>query len=292
MTHPLDNHRYIRMNGIGNEILIVDLRGQSVAITPAAAQAIARGKHTGFDQMMVLHQPRRPGTDAFMTIYNSDGSQAAACGNGTRCVAWFLLRDSDRRTLLLETDAGLLICTRDAETEFTIDMGAPRLGWAEIPLRVAIADTTSVDLRIGAGIASSLPKPSVVNMGNPHAVFFVEDAQACDLASLGPLLEHHPMFPDRANISFAQVLARDHIVLKVWERGAGPTRACGSAACAVAVAAVRAGLADRKMRVTLPGGDLLIEWRDSDDHVLMGGEVALEHEGRLDPELFREKMPA
>ena len=292
MTHRLDNHRYIRMNGIGNEILILDLRASPVAITPAAAQAIARGKHTGFDQMMVLYPPRQPGTDAFMTIYNSDGSQASACGNGTRCVAWFLLRDCDRTTLLLETDAGLLACTRDGETEFTIDMGPPRLGWAEIPLRIAVADTSSVDLQFGAGIASGLPHPSVVNMGNPHAVFFVDDAAACDLASLGPLLEHHPMFPDRANISFAQVLARDHILLKVWERGAGPTRACGSAACAVGVAAVRAGLADRKMRVTLPGGDLLIEWRDSDSHVLMSGQVALEHEGLLEPALFMEKLPA
>ena len=291
MIHPFANHPYIRMNGIGNEIIIVDLRQSALEMTPAAVRAIARGPQTGFDQMMVLQAPRQPGTAAFMTIYNNDGSQSSACGNGTRCVAWWLLRDSPRQSLLLETDSGLLAGTRNGPLDFTIDMGAPRLAAADIPLRDALPDTRRVDLGIATGVAQGLPHPSAVNMGNPHAVFFVADLAGHDLAALGPLLERHPMFPERANISFAQVLAREHIVMKVWERGAGLTRACGSGACAVLVAAVRAGLTGRKCRVSLPGGDLMIEWRASDGHVLMGGAVELEHEGRLDPALF-ESVPA
>jgi diaminopimelate epimerase len=165
-------------------------------------------------------------------------------------------------------------------------MGAPRLAWNEIPLRDPFPDTRTIELQIGPIDAPILHTPSAVNMGNPHAIFWVEDVEAYDLERIGPLLEHHPMFPERANISLAHVLAPDHIRLRVWERGVGLTRACGSAACAVLVAAARKRLTGRRATVSLPGGDLVIHWRESDDHVLMTGPVELEHEGVFAPALF------
>ena len=289
MTSPFANHDYVRMNGIGNEILIVDLRHAACAMDAANARAIGRGEGLHFDQMMVLNPPRTSGTETFITIYNIDGSLATACGNGTRCVAYWLMRQDTRRTLVVETGAGLLHCTRTGEHEFSVDMGEPRLGWADIPLREATDDTNAVDLQVESGPAKGLPKPSCVNMGNPHAVFFVDDAAAWNLRQIGPLLEHHPMFPQKANISLASILSAQHILLHVWERGTGITRACGSAACATLVAAARAGFTGRTARITLPGGDLMIEWR-ADNHVLMTGAVELEREGRFDPALFEGVM--
>ena len=240
---------------------------------------------------MTIHEPRTPGTNAYLRIYNTDGSESGACGNGTRCVAWALLDDPlmarpSGQSLLLETKAGLLPVARVSERAFTVDMGPPRLRWDEIPLREPFADTRYIELQIGPIDAPILHSPSVVSMGNPHAVFWVDDVDAYDLARIGPLLENHPIFPERANISLAQVKSREHIVLRVWERGAGLTRACGSAACAALVAAARKKLTGRTATVTLPGGDLVIAWRESDDHVLMTGPVELEHEGTLRPELF------
>ena len=281
----LSNRPFVKMNGIGNEILILDLRGTSLTVSGAEARAIGRGPGLAFDQLMVVHDRVSAGTDAFMKIYNIDGSESGACGNGTRCVAWMLLRGTDRRTLTLETAAGRLDCERRGERLFTVDMGRPRFGWQEIPLREPFADTRTIELQIGPIDAPILHSPSAVNMGNPHAIFWVGDVAAYDLAKIGGLLENHPIFPERANISLARVVTRDHIVLRVWERGAGLTRACGSAACAAAVAAARKDLTQRKVRVSLPGGDLEIDWR-GDDHVLMTGAVELEHEGKLALELF------
>ena len=165
-------------------------------------------------------------------------------------------------------------------------MGKPRFAWNEIPLSEKFEDTRAIELQIGPIDQPILHSPSVVSMGNPHAVFWVDDVGAYDLGKIGPLLEHHPMFPERANISLCAVKSREHIVVRTWERGAGLTRACGSAACAAAVAAARLRRTDRKVTVTLPGGDLTIEWRERDDHVLMTGPVAYEYEGRFDPALF------
>jgi diaminopimelate epimerase len=240
---------------------------------------------------MVLHDPVSPGTDAFLRIYNTDGSQSEACGNGTRCVAWAMLSDPIMSrpagpTLLLETKAGLLPTWRVSDRVFTVDMGAPRLRWDQIPLRDPFQDTRTIELQIGPIDAPLLHTPSAVNMGNPHAIFWVADVQAYELEQIGPLLENHPIFPERANISLAQVTAPDRIVLRVWERGAGLTRACGSAACATVVAAVRKRLTVREVTVALPGGDLVIEWRERDDHVLMTGPVELEWDGVLETALF------
>ena len=282
----LAGRAFLKMNGIGNEIIVLDLRGADSRVAPGEARAIARGEGLAYDQVMVLSDPRTAGTDAFMTIFNNDGSLSGACGNGTRCVAWALTRADGRERVVLETQARLLDCRRDGPQRFTVDMGAPGLGWREIPLARDVDDTSAVDLPE----AGALGPFCAVNMGNPHAVFFVSDAMAVDLPSVGPALEHNGMFPERANISVAQVTeasdARARILLRVWERGAGVTLACGSAACATLVAAVRTGRTGRAADIDLPGGTLFIEWRESDSHVLMTGDVALEFEGRFEASLF------
>lgn len=283
---PLADRPFLKMNGLGNEIVVLDLRGSPHVVTAPEARAIAGDPRSRFDQLMVLHDPRTPGTDAFVRIYNTDGSESGACGNGTRCVAWAMLRDEARDTLLLETRAGLLACRRVDATTFTVDMGAPRLRWDEIPLAEEFRDTRTIELQIGPIDAPILHSPSAVNMGNPHAIFWVDDVTAYDLPRIGPMLENHPLFPERANISLAEVRGPEHIVLRVWERGVGITRACGSAACAAAVAGARKGLTGRRVRVSLPGGDLFIDWRESDGHVLMTGATELEWEERFAPALF------
>ncbi len=284
--NPLIGRSFLKMNGIGNAIIVLDLRGTPLSVRPEDARAIAKGPRTGFDQLMVLSDPHSPGTAAFMQIYNCDGSLSGACGNGTRCVAWALLEADTASTVLLETQAGLLACRRDGPLTFTVDMGEPRLGWQEIPLSENFSDTRRIELMVGPADAPVLAGPAVVNMGNPHAIFFVPDYQAIDLATIGPMLEHHPMFPERANISIAQMTSPSSMILRVWERGAGLTLACGSAACAAAVAAVRRRVGERTISVALPGGTLVIEWRESDNHVLMTGLVELEYRGSFDAALF------
>ena len=274
------------MNGAGNEILVVDLRGEDWAPSGREIRAVALGQGLGFDQMMVLHRPRDAATEAFVRIYNNDGAEAGACGNGTRCVAWYLMRGSGRQSIFVETGAGVLECERLGPTSFRIDMGEPRLGWRDIPLRDPVPDTRFVDVGARA-IDARLSEPaSVASMGNPHAIFWVENPAAFDLERIGPALEYLPIFPERANISLARIESRDRLSLRVWERGVGITRACGSAACATLVSAVRVGRAERVARVALPGGELIIEWRASDNHVLMTGPVAFEAELQLAASLF------
>jgi diaminopimelate epimerase len=287
MPHPLTNWPILRMNGIGNEILVLDLRGSAHVLTPGEARAIFTMPRLGFDQLMALHDPRSAGADAFMRIYNSDGSLSSACGNGTRCVAYILARNG-REEALLETDAGPVRSWCVSDTVFTVDMGQPRLSWSEIPLAAAVEDTA--DVALSPPVPGAPERFTAVGMGNPHAVFFVPDAKAIDLSELGPRLERHPMFPERANISFAQSLGPDDIRLRVWERGTGATKACGSAACATLVAASRTGRAGRRAGVRLPGGDLTIEWRD-DNHVYMTGAVEFEFEAQLDGRLLEESVP-
>jgi diaminopimelate epimerase len=279
----LANRDFIKMNGLGNEIVIVDLRRSAGAI--AAGEARAAARQEPYDQLMALY-PGRGAIDASIRIYNNDGSEAGACGNGMRCVASLVSGETGKARLNFETAAGLVSCWRGGDGLFTVDMGVPRLRWDEIPLASEMPDTRAIELAFGPPDAPILRSPSAVNMGNPHAIFWVEDPQSYDLRQIGPLLEHHPLFPERANITLAATPSRDHIVIRTWERGAGLTKACGSAACAVAVAAARLGRTGRKVTVTLPGGDLAIEWRESDDHVLMTGPVEYEHAGRFDAALF------
>jgi diaminopimelate epimerase len=284
--HPLAGRVIARMNGAGNAILVLDMRGSPARPAPEDARAIHRAKGLSYDQMMVMGDPRTPGAAADVMIYNNDGTLAGACGNGSRCVADRLCRELGQDRVTIETEAGLIACERLGPWSYRVDMGAPRLDWKAIPLQHAVADTRRVRLWPDGEGPAELGLASAVNMGNPHAVFFVPDLARVDAARLGARIEVERMFPEKANVTFAQVLARDEVRALVWERGVGLTLACGSAACATLVAAARLGLMERKATVHLPGGDLSIEWRASDDHVLMTGPVEYEGLFLLDDALF------
>ena len=269
-----------KMNGLGNDFVVLDARARALPLAPDAVRAIAdREEGIGCDQLIVLEPSRQ--ADVFMRIFNADGGEVGACGNAARCVAALIAEEQDRPQIGIETESGPLAATVNGDGSVTIDMGVPRFAWNEIPLAEPFHDTRAIELQIGPIDAPVLHSPSVVNVGNPHCIFFVEDTDEHDLARFGPMLEHHPLFPERANISLAQVLGPDALKLRTWERGAGLTRACGTAACASAVAAARRALTGRKVSVALPGGDLRIEWRASDGHVLMTGPYALDYEGTL-----------
>lgn len=267
-----------KMNGLGNEIVVVDLRGQPYVLSGGEVRAIAASPPSHFDQMMVLHNPRTPGTAAYVLIYNVDGSESSACGNGTRCIGWTEFERTGQRQMRFETKAGLLDVTVHDIGRITVDMGVPRFRWDEIPLAEQFHDTRHIELQIGPIDNPVLHSPSVVNVGNPHAIFWVDDVAGFDLGRFGPLLENHPIFPERANISLAHVTAPDKITLRVWERGTGLTKACGTAACAAAVCAMRNGLTGRTVTVTLPGGPLEITWT-AENRILMTGPVEVEHDG-------------
>ncbi len=272
-----------KMNGLGNEFAIFDARRGPVRLSPEAIRTLGEAGGIGFDQMITI-EPAKKGGDAFMRIHNRDGGEVDACGNATRCIGWLLMGESARKQAIIETNAGMLQAFDIGIPELiTVDMGKPRFLWNEIPLAEEFRDTRAIELQIGPIDAPYLHSPSAVNMGNPHAIFWVDDVEAYDLARFGPLLENHPIFPERANISIAQVVAPDHIILRTWERGAGLTRACGTAACAALVNAARTKRTGRKATVTLPGGDLLIEWR-ADDHVMLTGPATYEFSGELDPD--------
>ncbi len=289
--HPLAGHEIHRMNGAGNAILVLDMRGSRDRPTAEDARAIHRAPGLSYDQMMVMSDPATAGTAADVLIYNNDGTLAGACGNGTRCVADRLCRELGASAVMITTEAGEIACERLGPWSYRVDMGRPRLKWDAIPLRHAVPDTRRVQLwREGEGPAQLRPA-SVVNMGNPHAVFFVPNLERIDAAGVGSQVEVDPLFPEKANVTFAEVLARDTVRARVWERGVGLTLACGSAACATLVAAVRLGLMERKGTVRLPGGELIIEWRGSDDHVLMTGPVEYEGAFILDEALFGAAAP-
>ena len=276
---------FARMNGIGNEIIVADMRGRTGRVAPAAAIALAADPATHFDQIMAVHDPRTPGTDAFIAILNADGSPAQACGNGTRCVVAALSAETGRKAFAFETVAGILNAVEHGDGSISVDLGKPRFGWQDIPLAEEFRDTRAIELQIGPIDAPVLHSPSVASMGNPHAIFWVDqDVWSYDLEKFGPLLENHPLFPERANITIARVTGRDAMTIRTWERGAGLTLACGSAACAAAVSGARTGRTGRTVTVTAPsGGRLVIDWRE-DDHVIMTGPAAWEFSGRLDPE--------
>jgi diaminopimelate epimerase len=270
------------MNGLGNEIVVVDLRRSAKVFTEAEARAIAGNERSHFDQLMVLHAPRLPGTEALVRIHNTDGSPAEACGNGMRCIGWVVSQETGAKNLAFETPAGRLAVTVNSQSDISVDMGEPRFAWQDIPLAEPFHDTRKIELQIGPIEKPILHSPSVVSIGNPHAVFWVDDVQAYDLPRIGPMLENHPIFPERANISVAHVTSPDAITVRTWERGAGLTRACGSAACAALVAAARNGMTGRSATITLPGGPLKVEWR-ADNRIWMTGPAELEYEETLDP---------
>lgn len=252
---------FTKMHGLGNDFVVIDARagkpGAGVAISAAQAAAIAdRRTGVGCDQFIIIEDAPDADTDAFMRIRNADGGEVDACGNATRCIGAVLLDETQKDTVLIRTGADLLTATRAGYGLVTVDMGIPRAGWDEIPLS-AEADTLHLDLARGP-----LSDPAAVSMGNPHATFFVDDAEATPISTVGPELEHDPIFPERANIGVAQILAPDRMRLRVWERGVGLTSACGTGACAAVVNAHRRGLSDRRMVVLVDGGELLIDWRE------------------------------
>jgi diaminopimelate epimerase len=271
---------FLKMHGLGNDFVVLDGRRTAIAVDAATARVLAdRRTGIGCDQVILLEPPRHPDAQVLMRIHNPDGSEAEACGNATRCVADVLRRETGDTRVQIETIAGLLEAEALPDGRIAVDMGPARTGWREIPLSRPM-NTEHVELSLGP-----LSAPVCTNIGNPHATFFVDNTEAIDLVALGPALEHHPLFPQRANIGVAAITDRSNIRLRVWERGAGITRACGSGACAALVAAHRRGLAGRQAAVMLDGGVLEIAWR-ADGHVLMTGPVALSFEGSFNSGLL------
>jgi diaminopimelate epimerase len=271
---------FFKMHGLGNDFVVLDFRRGAVPFGAAAARRLAdRRTGIGCDQVILLEPPRHAAAQVFMRIRNADGGEAEACGNATRCVADLIYRETRDPQMRIETAAGLLEAETLADGSFAVDMGPARTAWHEIPL-VRAMDTDRVDLSAGP-----LREAVCTNIGNPHATFFVENLEAVDLAAVGPALEHHPIFPERANIGVAEIRDGGSIRLSVWERGAGITPACGSGACAALVAAHRRGLAERRAAVELDGGTLDIAWRE-DGHVIMTGPATLSFEGTFDSDLL------
>jgi len=274
---------FAKMNGLGNEIIVADMRGRTDRVSPDAARRLASDPATRFDQIMAIYDSRLEGTEYYIEIINSDGSLAQACGNGMRCVVQSLAAETGRRSFTFETVAGVLSAEEHEDGLISVDMGKPRFGWQDIPLSEEFRDTRRIELQVGPIDKPVLHSPSVASMGNPHAIFWVEDdPYSYDLERFGPMLENHPIFPERANITIARVESAEGLTMRTWERGAGLTLACGSAACAAAVSAARTGRTGRRVKVNLPGGSLEIFWRE-DDHVIMTGPAEWEFSGRFDP---------
>ncbi|WP_293386321.1 diaminopimelate epimerase [Phenylobacterium sp.] len=272
---------FLKMNGLGNDFVVVEAR--TAPFEPTAAEVRALGDRTsgiGFDQLIAIAPPRPDeGADARVRFWNSDGEEIFACGNGTRCVGWLLMQASGADRAVIETKAGRLIATRAGERLVSVDMGKPGLDWADIPL-AREQDTRALDVVLydHPALATS---PGCVSMGNPHVVFFTPDVDLVPVTTIGPLVERHALFPEQANVGFAQIIDRGRIRLRVWERGAGLTKACGTGACAALVAAARRDLADRSAVLVLDGGELLVEWKAEDDHVIMTGPAAVDFAGEL-----------
>lgn len=269
---------FVKMHGLGNDFVVIDGRRESYALDTDRIRAIAdRRRGVGCDQLVLIEAVQNGAADARLRFFNADGGEAGACGNGTRCVAAHLMDEAGNAEIALETLGGALSARMGADGLVSVDMGPARLDWDEVPIGENL-DTLHLPVEEG-----DLRDPVGVGMGNPHCVFFVEDAEAVDLAALGPRIEHHSLFPDRTNVEVASGIGPDRFRLRVWERGVGITEACGTGACGTAVAAHRRGLSGRKVALDLDGGRLDIEWREIDGHVLMTGPVATSFTGELAP---------
>jgi len=276
MTRP-----FVKMNGAGNDFVVVNALEMPFAPTPEQVRVLSdRETGEGFDQLISI-EPSADGGDAFMRVWNADGGVVETCGNALRCVGWMLMEANGGDRAAIDTLGGPTAASRAGDHRVTVDMGQPRLDWTQIPLSEAM-DTRNIELQLGPIDAPILHTPGAVSMGNPHVVFFVDHTPSdAFVTANGSLVEHHPLFPEGVNVGFAHVIARDHIRLRVWERGAGLTRACGTGACAALVACVRRGLVDRDARVEVDGGDLRIVWDEVDGHVFMTGPVEVERTGVL-----------
>ena len=278
--------KFLIMNGAGNRFGVFDARNApGFALSDAQTVEIAKpgGKvmgETGADQIVILRAPKSPDADIFMEIRNQKGFEVDACGNATRTTAWLHMRDAKTDSCVVETNDGLLYCTRAGDFEIAVDMGPPKLDWSQIPLEEPM-HTHHIDVKLGPIDNPTLSNPGAVSMGNPHCVFFVDDFDQVKPHLAGPMIEFHPLFPEQANVGFAKIEADDRIRLKVWERGVGMTLACGTGACAAVVAAHRQKRTGRDVTVQVDGGTLHILWREADDHVIMTGPVELESEGSV-----------
>jgi len=274
---PLD---FIKMHGLGNDFVILDGRDNGLTVSCDVVRTISnRRQGVGCDQFIIMEPAQNAIADVFMRIYNTDGSESGACGNATRCVASLVMHEQATNHVIVETISGLLDCENVGGGLYSVDMGPARLDWRDLPLSEA-RDTEHLNIEAGP-----LKNPVGVNMGNPHAVFMVDNAEAIDLTVFGPMVEHDKLFPERTNVEAVQVLTPERIRMRVWERGAGITQACGSGACAALVATARRGLTGRKADVVLDGGVLHIEWMP-DNNVLMTGPVATSFAGQIDPSLL------
>ena len=264
--------KFRKMHGLGNDFVIFDARKTPLNLSAERVRAIMdRRRGVGCDQLIIMEPPKDRNASVFMRIYNPDGSEVGACGNATRCVAHLISEETGVNVCVIETIPGLLYCTSMENNLVTVDMGVAKLEWTEIPV-LKQCDTLHLPLE---------GDPVGVSMGNPHCVYFCADSEGIDVDKLGPKTEQNPLFPERTNVEYVSMLGKDHLRMRVWERGAGVTQACGTGACAAAVAAIRRGLTGRNVRVTLDGGDLQIEWRETDGHVLMTGPVAYSFEGDI-----------
>lgn len=284
--HYIACMKFYIMNGAGNRFGVFDARTQpSFAMTEALAMSTAAKDGVmgalGADQIIVMRAPKSPDADVFMEIWNAQGFEVDACGNASRCIPWLVMQESGKTDIVLQTNAGLLYTQRKDEYLVSVDMGVPRLEWGEIPL-AEYMDTRVIDVKVGPIDAPLLARPGAVNMGNPHCVFFVENADEIAAEKIGPMIEFHPLFPQQCNVGFAEVRANGDIRLRVWERGVGMTRACGTGACAALIAANRQSRTGRSANIIMDGGTLHIDWRESDDHVLKTGPVELEAEMNYD----------
>lgn len=283
---------FLKMNGLGNEFIVIDMRKDNFVLSAAVVRQLSDDDAgPGCDQFITLENSST-GADIFMRIRNADGGEVEACGNAARCVGRLRLKETGASSVTIETVAGVLTAKHGSGTdEITVDMGQPRFNWQDIPLAEEFRDTRGIELQIGPIDNPILHSPSVVNVGNPHAIFWVDKLTGFDLEKIGPMLENHPVFPDRANISLAVVSDRQNIKMKVWERGVGATRACGTAACAAAVCAIRKKMVERTVNVELPGGSLTIHWDEESNHIQMTGDTTVEFEGIIQlPSLFWEKV--
>ncbi len=271
---------YIRMNGAGNAFIVVQAFEEGFHPTEEQVRALAdpAAGLGGFDQLIGVEPSET--ADAFMRVWNADGSMVQTCGNALRCVGWLLLEATGKEEVVIDTFGGPTTARRAGDHLVTVDMGAPRLDWAQVPLAEEM-DTRGIELQVGPIDAPVLHTPGAVSMGNPHVVFFTDQQDDAFVRGSGSLVEHHPLFPEGVNVGFAKVIDRDHIRLRVWERGAGLTLACGTGACAALVATARRGLTDRKATVVVDGGELTIDWDEASGHVFMTGPVEIERTGLL-----------
>ena len=282
--------RFHKMNGLGNDFVVLDGRARKLTVTEDKARAIAdRKSGIGADQIIMMENSDV--ADVRMRIWNAEGGEVQSCGNASRCIADIVMTERKSAATTIDTTGGFLVGQRAGHLSVRIDQGKPRFDWDKIPLSEKFHDTRHIELQVGPIDAPLIHSPSVVNVGNPHCIFWVKDLDVVNLGKVGPMIENHMLFPERTNVELAKVVSRDHVIISVWERGAGLTKACGTAACAVMAAGFRLKLINAECRITLPGGDLQMAVIPENGHVIMTGPLEYEYDADL-PEHLAQGMAA